>query len=73
MKFCDANACPSCSLVEGGAACLRHKALFCMWLATEVSNSAVRSALEKMSFDLMEEACSLERERALLPSVDKPT
>jgi hypothetical protein len=73
MKFCDADACPTCSLVEGGGACLRHKARFCMWLATKISNSGVRSALERMSFDLMEEACALERERAVLPGVDRPT
>jgi hypothetical protein len=44
-----------------------------MWLAINVSDSGVRSALEKMSFNLMEEACALERERAGLPGVDKTT
>jgi|HubBroStandDraft_6_1064221.scaffolds.fasta_scaffold126558_2 hypothetical protein len=61
MKFCEADACPSCSLAEGTPACLRQKGLFCMWLAAKSSHQGVRAALEKLSLDLMEEARAVER------------
>jgi hypothetical protein len=56
MEFCEADACPSCSLPEGTPACLRQKGHFCMWLAAKSSQQDVRAALEKLSLDLMEEA-----------------
>jgi hypothetical protein len=65
MKFCDADACQSCALPEGSPACLRHKARFCTWLAAKTSSEPVRTALEKMSLDLMEDANALEQEQML--------
>jgi hypothetical protein len=65
MKFCDAEACQDCALPEGTPACLRQKAAFCTWLADRVSSDAVKAALEKLSFDLMEEATALELEQGL--------
>ena len=65
MKFCDADACPTCALPEGSPACLRQKAHFCMWLAPRASNDVVRAALEKMSLDLMAEANAIELEQGL--------
>jgi hypothetical protein len=65
MKFCDADACPACALREGSPECLRQKAQFCMWLAPRSSSEAVRTAIEKMGSDLMDEANALEREQKL--------
>jgi hypothetical protein len=64
MKFCDADACPSCSLTEGTPTCLRQKGNFCMWLAAKSSNHGIRAALEKLSLDLMEEARAADRHRS---------
>jgi hypothetical protein len=65
MKFCDAEACHDCALPEGTPACLRQKATFCIWLAARVSSPAIKSALERMSFNLMEDANALEQEHGL--------
>jgi hypothetical protein len=65
MEFCDADACPTCTLTEGTPACLRQKAKFCRWLASRVSGEAIKCALEKMSLDLIEEASAQEREQIL--------
>ena len=66
MKFCDADACPSCVLAANEQACLRHKAEFCAWLSANLSNSTVSAALEKLSADLMQEAAALKREKAII-------
>ena len=56
MNFCDADACSSCDLAEGGPACLRRKSDICVRLATEVPGLGLRAALEKLSLDLMKES-----------------
>ena len=66
MKFCDADACPSCALVEDECACLQHKARFCIGLAARTSNSGLRVALEKLGLDLIAESDALEKERAVV-------
>jgi hypothetical protein len=66
MKFCDADACPSCALAVDEYACLRHKARFCIELATTTSNNGLRVALEKLGLDLIAEADALVKERAVL-------
>jgi hypothetical protein len=65
MKFCDAAACSSCPLREDVSACLRQKAQFCGWLMTKTYTSGIRTALEKMILQLMEEADAVEKEKAL--------
>jgi hypothetical protein len=62
MTFCDADACPTCPLNATRPCCLRHKAQFCMRLARRTSRGGFRTALEKMSSQLMAEAEALERE-----------
>jgi hypothetical protein len=66
MKFCDADARPSCALPMDEYACLRHKARFCIELATTTSNNGLRVALEKLGLDLIAEADALVKERAVL-------
>jgi hypothetical protein len=66
MKFCDAAACPSCPLRTNVPACLRHKAQFCIRLATEPSARGIYAVLDKMSLQLMEEAAAPEKETAVL-------
>ncbi len=65
MKFCDADACASCGLVEGDPDCLRRKAEFCLWLATKFPGAAIGAALAKMGLDLIKDSEALERERAV--------
>jgi hypothetical protein len=65
MKFCDADACLGCSRAEGTPVCLRHKAQFCMWLASKSLHQPVREALEKLSMDLIEEASAVEKTQAI--------
>ena len=72
MKFCDADACPSCALVEDECACLQHKAQFCIGLAARKSNSSLRVALEKLGLDLIAESDALEKERAILSHGKRP-
>ena len=47
ITFCDADACASCSLVEGDPGCLRRKADFCLWLAAKFPGAAIGAALKK--------------------------
>ena len=68
MNFCDADACSSCDLAEGGPACLRRKSDICVRLATGVPGLGLRAALEKLSLDLTKESDALEREAAVLSS-----
>jgi hypothetical protein len=65
MKFCDADACPGCSLSCGMPACLRRKAQFAITLAQMPSASGIRSALEKLSSYLLDEAAAREKETAV--------
>jgi hypothetical protein len=65
MKSCDSEACQDCALPEGTPACLRQKATFCISLAKKTSSPAIRAALEEMSFNLMEEANTLEQIQGL--------
>ena len=69
MTFCDADACPTCPLAANMPCCLRHKAQFCMRLARRTSSGGFRTALEKMSSQLMAEADALEREAIVLALV----
>lgn len=64
MRLCDDSECLSCSVVEGDPACLRRRARLCMWLSEQSGNTGARAALEKLSFGLMEEACTIEKELA---------
>lgn len=66
MKFCDADACHSCSAAADMPCCLRRKAQFCKWLARGRSARGIRGALETMSLQLMQDAEALEREAAAL-------
>jgi hypothetical protein len=63
MRFCDADACANCPMADRPniAPCLRQKAQFCMWLST-MPYYGSRAALEELSFELMEEACAVEKE-----------
>jgi hypothetical protein len=63
MRFCDAEACNHCLLADGPnvAPCLRQKAQFCMWLST-MPFAGNPAALEKLSLDLMDEACAVDKE-----------
>jgi hypothetical protein len=65
MKLCDADACPDCSLSSDVPACLRRKAQFAIMLAHMPPASGIRSALEKLSSYLLDEAAALEKETAL--------
>jgi hypothetical protein len=66
MKFCDTDACSSCRLAEGEPECLRRKAEFCLWLALRFPTAGLRTALEKLSSDLIKDAKALEQERTVL-------
>ena len=66
VTFCDADACASCSLVEGEPDCLRRKAAFCLWLAVKFPGAAIGGALKKMGLDLIKHSEALDRERAVL-------
>ena len=55
MKFCQPDLCPACSLAEDKPACLRQKAEFCLWLAARMSNRGLRTPVEKMRLELLEE------------------
>ena len=66
MKFCDADACCSCTLVEGEPECLRRKANFCLWLALTFPKTGVRSVLEKLGLDLVKDSEALEQEQVVL-------
>jgi hypothetical protein len=66
VTFCDADACASCSLVEGEPDCLRRKAGFCLWLAAKFPGAAIGAALKKMGLDLIKDSEALDRERAVL-------
>jgi hypothetical protein len=66
MRFCDADACSSCALVEDECACLRHKAQFCIWLAARTSNCSLRAAFGRLSSYLIEEADALGKEKAII-------
>jgi hypothetical protein len=66
VTFCDADACGSCSLVEGDPDCLRRKAGFSFWLAAKFSGAAIGAALKKMGLDLIKDSEALDRERAVL-------
>ena len=66
VTFCDADACGSCSLVEGDPDCLRRKAGFCLWLAAKFLGAAFGAALKKMGLDLIKDSEALDRERAVL-------
>lgn len=66
VTFCDADACGSCSLVEGDPDCLRRKAGFCLWLAAKFPGAAIGAALKKMGLDLIKDSEALDRERAVL-------
>ena len=61
MKFCRPDLCPSCPLAEDRPACLRQKAEFCAWLAARMSNRDLRSAVEKMRLELLQEADALQK------------
>jgi hypothetical protein len=69
MRFCDADACTCCPLADqlSTASCRRHKAQFCMWLSTTQQGGS-RTALEKLSLELMDEASALEKEGDLAGS-----
>ena len=64
MNFCDADACSSCDLAEGGPACLRRKSDFAA--GSRDFQPWPRAALEKLSLDLTKESDTLEREAAVL-------
>lgn len=66
MKFCDADACSSCPLVDNEYACLQQKGEFCIWLSTRPCSSNIRRALEKLGLDLIAESEVLAREKAVL-------
>jgi hypothetical protein len=66
ITFCDADACASCSLVEGEPDCLRRKADFCLWLAAKFPGAAIGAALKTMGLDLIKDSEALDRERAVL-------
>jgi hypothetical protein len=59
--FCDADACASCSLLEGDPNCLRRKADFCLWLAARFPGAAIGAALRKMGLDLIKDSEALDR------------
>jgi len=65
VRFCDADACGSCDLVEGHPDCLRRKANFCRWLAAGFSRLALGTALNKLGLDLLKDAEALDREHVL--------
>jgi hypothetical protein len=71
MNFCDADACSSCDLAEGGPVRLRRKSDFCARLAAGISSLGLRAALEKLSLDLTKESDTLEREKHLFFLVGK--
>ena len=64
MRFCDADACCSCALAEGGPDCLRHKADFCFSLAIRFPRAG--AALNKLGLHLIADAEARERERAVV-------
>ena len=70
MKFCDADACPSCSLNGNVPDCLRHKAQFCFAWARTASAGGARAALEKLGALLLQEAAMLERETAARAGIE---
>ena len=61
MKFCEADAFPTCALPEDSPVCLRQKAKFCAWLVPNISSDVIRAGLEKMSHNLIEDANALEQ------------
>jgi len=70
VRFCDADACPSCGLAEGAPHCLRRKAKFCFWLANRFRCAGLGTTLHKLGLDLTKDADALERERVALSSRD---
>jgi len=71
VRFCDADACCSCALAEGGPDCLRRKADFCFWLAIRLAR--VGAVLNKLGLHLIADAEAQERKRAVVsnPRPDK--
>ena len=65
MKPCNAEMCATCQFIEGKADCLRHKARYCLWLASHSKAAAVRNFLMEMSIDLTQEADIAERGGAM--------
>src|SRR6516162_6542987 len=55
---------PNLPVGQDKPACLRQKAEFCLWLAARISNRDLRTAVEKMRLDLLEEADALTIKRA---------
>jgi hypothetical protein len=66
VRFCDADACCSCSMAEGAPDCLRRKADFCFWLAARFPRAELGAALNKLGLHLIADAEALERERAVV-------
>jgi hypothetical protein len=71
MRFCDADACSSCSLADNECACLKQKGEFCIWLSARPSSGKIRRALEKLGLDLIAESEVLGKQRAFQPK--RPT
>jgi hypothetical protein len=64
MDPCDSKRCERCGVDVGSATCLRRNAQSCIQVAKALSGRA-REGMELLSFNLMDEASAIERERTV--------
>ena len=68
MISCTPEQCALCKLIPGAPECLRKQANKFMRLSKTVFGRGVHEALEKLSFELMDAARAIEKERAIPPA-----
>lgn len=63
--LCAPSRCLQCKPLDISAQCLRQQAVSCIHVAKRLTGHA-RMGLEQLSFDLMDEAATMDRESELL-------
>jgi hypothetical protein len=68
MFDCTPERCALCKLIPGSVECLRKQAYNFMHLARTKVGRATHEDLEELSFELMDKARAIEKERAIPPA-----
>ena len=68
MITCTPEQCALCKLIPGSPDCLRKQAHKFMRLSKMVFGRGTHEALEALSFELMDRASTIEKERAIPPA-----
>jgi hypothetical protein len=68
MISCTPEQCALCKLIPGSGECLRKQAWKFLRLSKTAFSSGVHEALEKLSFELIDEARAIEKARAIPPA-----